>query len=152
MTEKPVKVTGGCLCGEVRFEARAFLHSGYYCHCKQCQKSSGAPAEIGIPVLAGSLRFIKGEPKYYLSSEIGQRGFCADCGSRLVWRFRDPENDNGTNLSVCSLDNPEDAKPNAHTFVDSQLPWYNLADELPRLRSEDDSDFLESFPGKQTDP
>ncbi|MBT4888587.1 MAG: GFA family protein [Rhodospirillales bacterium] len=148
MTDEPVKITGGCLCGEVRFEAQAFLKSGYYCHCKQCQKSSGAPAEIGIPINAGSLTFTKGEPKYYVSSEVGKRGFCNTCGSRLVWRPNDPANDHWTNLSVCSLDNPEDVRPKAHTFVDSQLPWYHLVDNLPRMREEDESEFLESFPGE----
>ena len=148
MTDEPVKVTGGCLCGEIRFEADVFLNSAYYCHCTQCQKSSGAPAETGVPVDADSLIFTKGAPKYYVSSEIGKRGFCNDCGSRLVWRYNDTSIGHGTNLSVCALDHPEDVRPNAHTFVDCQLPWYQLADELPRLRAEDDVEFLETFPGK----
>jgi len=132
MTDNPVPVTGGCLCGAVRYEAEAFVKSGYYCHCTQCQKSSGAPAEIGIPIKAGTLTFTNGEPKYYVSSEIGKRGFCEHCGSRLVWRPTDPANDSWTNLAVCSLDNSEDARPCRHTYVDTQLPWYELADQLPR--------------------
>ena len=42
-------VTGGCLCGAVRYEAEVFLQSAYYCHCKSCQKSSGQPAEMARP-------------------------------------------------------------------------------------------------------
>lgn len=151
MTDKPVKVTGGCLCGAIRYEAEALLKSGYYCHCKQCQKSSGAPAEIAVPVKTGSLIFTKGAPKYYASSEIGRRGFCEACGSRLVWRFTDPENDTGTNLSVCSLDKPEEVRPSAHTFVDSQLPWYQLTDDLPRHQAEYDAAIFDALPGKSSE-
>jgi hypothetical protein len=145
MTDEAVKVTGGCLCGKVRYEAQAFLKSGYYCHCKQCQKSSGAPVEIGIPIESGTLKFIKNEPKYFKSSDVGKRGFCGNCGSRIVWRANDPTKDHWTNVSVCSLDKPEDVRPKAHTFVDTQLPWFELADELPRVREDDDAAFLETL-------
>ena len=137
MTDQPRRVTGGCLCGDVRYEAEAFLRSGYYCHCTICQKSSGAPAEIGIPIKAGTLKFTKTEPKYYVSSESGKRGFCERCGSRVVWRPNDPANDWWTNLAVCSLDNPEEARPSMHTHVNTQISWYEVADQLPRMREED---------------
>ena len=137
MRDEARAVTGGCLCGAVRYEAEVFLHSAYYCHCRDCQKSSGAPAEIGVPVKVGSLRFTNEEPKYYLSSEWGQRGFCSRCGSRIVWRPRNPEDEWSANVSACSLDNPEDVRPNMHIFVDRQLPWYQLDDDFPRSRSDE---------------
>ena len=139
MTDQPRRVTGGCLCGEVRYEADVFLKSGFYCHCTMCQKSSGAPAEIGIPIKAGTLDFTKGEPKFYVSSDLGKRGFCERCGSRLVWKSNDPANDSWTNLSVCSLDNPEEARPNMHTHVKTQLSWYEVADQLPKWEEDEDT-------------
>ena len=137
MGEPAQRVTGGCLCGAVRYEAEAFLRSAYYCHCKDCQKSSGQPAEITVPVKAGSLRFTNEEPKYYLSSEWGQRGFCPHCGSRIVWRPREPADEWQTNLDVGSLDNPENVRPRMHIFVDRQLPWYRANDDLPQARSDE---------------
>ena len=83
--DEAVPVTGGCLCGSVRFEGEAFMRSAYYCHCTICQKSSGEPFEIGVPIKAGTLRFTKGAPTYYRSASFGKRGFCAVCGSRLLW-------------------------------------------------------------------
>ena len=51
MTGTSEDVTGGCLCGAVRFAARVYLKDAYYCHCRMCQKSSGAPADKGqLPV------------------------------------------------------------------------------------------------------
>jgi hypothetical protein len=137
MREPARRVTGGCLCGAVRYEAEVFLQSAHYCHCKDCQRSSGQPAEIAVPVKVGTLRFTKGEPKYYGSSAWAQRGFCADCGSRIVWRPRDPQEEWSTNVNVGTLDNPEDARPSMHIFVDRQLPWYKLDDTLPRARSDE---------------
>jgi hypothetical protein len=40
MKAKTTSVTGGCLCGLIRYEAEVFLKNGYICHCRICQKSS----------------------------------------------------------------------------------------------------------------
>ena len=82
MKNETEKVTGGCLCGRVRYEAEVFLKNGYICHCTICQKSTGQPAEITVPIKAGSLKYLGTEPKYYVSSENGKRGFCEECGSK----------------------------------------------------------------------
>lgn len=137
MHDKPVKVTGGCLCENVRYEAEVFLKSGIYCHCRICQKSSGQPAEITVPIKAGSLIFVKSEPKYYASSAYGKRGFCEECGSRLVWKAAHPEDDWLTNLTVGSLDDATEARPSNHIHVDSQLPWYRVDDGLPKYREDE---------------
>lgn len=137
MKNEATKVSGGCLCEDIRYEAEVFLKGGSYCHCRICQKSSGAPAEIGIPIKAGSLRFIKGEPTYYQTSEYGKRGFCGNCGSRVLWKAVDPAYDWCTNVSVGSLDTSADARPSNHIYTNTQLPWYQVADSLPKYRRED---------------
>lgn len=120
MAEKAHKVTGGCLCGAMRYEAEAYIKAAHYCHCRMCQKSSGAPFEIGVSVKPGSLTFTKGEPAYYESSPFARRGFCRDCGTRLVWEA--PTRPEWTNLSVGTLDHPEEVEPSEHICVDSQVP------------------------------
>ena len=50
-------MTAGCLCGSIRYKAKAFLEIVYYCHCRSCQKSTGQPAEIGVLIKAGTLTF-----------------------------------------------------------------------------------------------
>jgi hypothetical protein len=136
MVDKADKVTGGCLCGAVRYEAEVYLKTAHYCHCRMCQRSSGAPAEIGVTVKPGSLAFTTDEPTYYQSSPFARRGFCRLCGSSLVWEA--PSRPDWTNLSVGSLDHPEEVMPSQHIHVDSQLPWYQLDDGLPRIRSDED--------------
>jgi len=134
MRDEPKKVTGGCLCGKVRYEAQVFLKSGYYCHCRICQKSSGQPADISVPIKAGTLVFTKSKPKYYVSSKHGKRGFCKDCGTRLSWQALDPHNDWMSNVTIGSLDNSTEVEPSRHIFVDTKLPWYKTDDTLPKLK------------------
>ncbi len=144
MKAETTHVEGGCLCGLVRYEADVFLKNGYICHCTVCQKSTGQPAEITVLIKAGTLKYLRGEPKYFVSSPGGKRGFCAECGSRLVWQATDLEQDWTTNLCVGSLDKPADARMTCHIFVDTQLPWYNVNEDLPKF-SESDADAMLKF-------
>ena len=137
MMHQPTKVSGGCLCGGVRYEAEVFLHNGYICHCTICQRSTGQPAEITVLIKAGTLKYLKAEPKYHVSSASGKRGFCADCGSRVVWQALAPEDDWLTNVTVGSLDHPSDAQMTRHICADTQLPWYDPCPHLPKLTADD---------------
>jgi hypothetical protein len=135
-------VTGGCLCGSVRYEADVFLQNGYACHCTICQRSTGQPAEITVLIRAGSLMFTKGQPKYFQTSGFGRRGFCGDCGSRLVWQAIDQSDDWMTNLCVGGLDNPKEVKIACHMYVDTKLPWYDFSEHLPTFREDQSEQML----------
>lgn len=141
MEHQAKHVTGGCLCGSIRYEAEVFLQNGYICHCTICQRSTGQPAEITVLIKAGTLKYLKKEPKYYVSSNDGKRGFCADCGSRIVWQALAPEDDWLTNVTVGSLDRPAEARVTRHIYADTRLPWYHVCEELPKL-TEDDAELL----------
>ncbi len=141
MTHHPTPVTGGCLCGRVRYKAQVFLHNGYICHCTICQRSTGQPAEITVLIKAGTLVYTGEEPKYYQSSPYGKRGFCAECGSRIVWQALRAEDDWLTNVTVGSLDQPEDARMTRHICADTQLSWYDPCPALPKLGA-DQADLL----------
>ena len=143
MSDKFVPVTGGCLCQAVRYEADVNLGEAYYCHCKTCQKSTGAPAEVGVLVKPGTLKFTKEDPKFFQSSPLARRGFCQHCGSRLV--YMSLIRADWTNVSVGTLDHPEHVVPAEHICVESQFPWSDVADDLPRTRSEDDPDLTEAW-------
>ena len=84
----------------------------------------------------------KEEPQYFTSSDWAKRGFCKHCGSRLIFIPLDPQDEWLVNLDVCSLDNPEKARPSMHIFEDSRLPWYKIDDGLPRLRGDEIDDLL----------
>lgn len=135
-------VQGGCLCRSIRYEADAFLKNGYACHCTICQHSTGQPAEITVLIKAGTLKFVKGQPKFNQTSDFGRRGFCGECGSRLVWQAIDPQNDWMTNLCVGSLDNPSEVEITCHMYVDTKLPWYDFGTHLPAFREDQAEEML----------
>lgn len=121
---------GGCLCGAVRYKASTLIGAGY-CHCRMCQKASGAPvvAWCGAPLAA--FTWTKGKPKEYRSSPKAFRVFCADCGAQLG--FRRAEEATEMELNLATLDHPEAVVPRYHIYTASQLPWLAIDDDLPRF-------------------
>ncbi|MDP6475419.1 MAG: GFA family protein [Alphaproteobacteria bacterium] len=141
MDEITLPINGGCLCGAVRYEASEPPHHAEYCHCRMCQRHTGSAVGVYAAIRAGGLRITRGAPKFYKSSDICERGFCADCGSTLMDRYFDPD-DPYIWVGVGSLDHPEYAPPNQHFGIESQLPWLTIDDDLPRAHSENDPGFI----------
>lgn len=125
-------MTGGCLCGTVRYELESEPSDCGWCHCRTCQLSSGTPAQAfaGVPrgdwvatSGADSIRMIR-------SSSFGQRYFCGECGTPLyVTVDHQPDT---LDFSVVTLDDPEAVPPEYHIFWGSRIGWFNPGDDLPR--------------------
>lgn len=121
---------GGCLCGQVRFRVTAQPIDAGYCHCRMCQRNSGAPAVAWVTFPTDSLRWIAGKPATYASSLRAERTFCANCGSYMVFRTRECPTE--VSINTASLDDPGAFPPKMHIFAESRIPWFHTADELPR--------------------
>ena len=123
-------IEGGCLCGATRYRSSADPTESGYCHCRMCQKLSGAPVVTwtGFPV--GSFIYTKGQPAIYRSSPNGQREYCPACGSQIL--FRDSAEPDSVWVNSCTADRPEALVPEYHIFCDSRVPWFDTKDELPR--------------------
>ncbi len=125
---------GGCLCGAVRYRVtKAPLDSGY-CHCRMCQKTSGAPLQASAEFPADGVLVTRGEPKAYRSSPGAVRHFCPDCGSQLT--FRAAVNSSFVSVNLPTLDRPDVLSPRMHIWRSSRLPWFEVADDLPRYEGE----------------
>src|ERR1700674_3372951 len=87
--ENPVstKMTGGCLCGGVRYEYDGEIGPANYCHCADCRRCTGSAFNIGVRVAATGFRIVKGSPKSFTKAgDSGNeltRHFCLECGSPL---------------------------------------------------------------------
>ena len=138
-------ITGRCFCGEVRFEIGQPAIGAGYCHCKMCQRWSGAPLNAWVAFPKEAVRFTHGEPKYYKTSLIVERGFCAKCGSRLTYKLLKPKPVEYLIFGTTCLDKPEDFAPTWHACVESQIPWLDLHDDLPRTRSEESPALREAW-------
>jgi hypothetical protein len=56
---------GGCLCGAVRFVVRGTVTESGFCHCRTCQKQSGAPVVAWFAIAPSGFRYISGTPKKF---------------------------------------------------------------------------------------
>lgn len=121
---------GGCLCGELRFEGTADPTDLGYCHCRLCQRSTGAPVLAYASFPIGSFRYTLGSPAQYASSVRGNREFCARCGTQIA--FRASPNPSTVDVNIGALNEPAQYPPRRHIYCASAIRWLRLVDDLPR--------------------
>ncbi|MEE9159549.1 MAG: adenylate/guanylate cyclase domain-containing protein, partial [Gammaproteobacteria bacterium] len=113
-------ITGQCLCGDIRYEVSQPAAGTGVCHCRMCQRAIGASLDAWTAFPAEAVRFMNGKPKYYTSSLIAERGFCANCGSSLLARYYAPEESEFLIIMTACLDNPENFAPAWHGCIESR--------------------------------
>ena len=123
--------TGGCLCGAVRYRATADPVRAVHCHCDMCRRASGAAFLTFVLFPKDGFAWTQGEAKLYRSSAGAERGFCAQCGATLVMHEADLED--RVQVTLGSLDRPQDVRPDDHVWTEAQVPWLCLEDGLPRF-------------------
>ncbi|MGX1496734.1 hypothetical protein ACSSV1_001770 [Labrenzia sp. MBR-25] len=125
------RLSGGCLCGEVRFAATPVDGEMGVCHCAMCRRWTGGTY---MAVSCGPMDSLEIEGKdalgVYKSSDYGERVFCSKCGSSLMWRMAD-----GSHVSVSAqaFDDPAAFKFTSEIFVDEQPANYAFANETRRM-------------------
>lgn len=130
-------VTGGCICGSVRYEINAPAISTGYCHCSCCRKFSGSAVNAWTAFPASAVRFLYENPVYFDTTPIAKRGFCVTCGTSLTYKLVKPRETAYLVLHTSSLDQPENFPPSVHSGIESKLAWFDILDDLPRTRSSD---------------
>ena len=120
---------GGCACGAVRYETEAVPFHRTLCHCVDCRRAAGAPAVAWFTVPAAEMRYVRGSPAARRSSPKVERAFCAACGTPLSYRNDGYAHE--IDVLACTLDDPEAASPQDHTFASQRLGWMRVDDGLP---------------------
>ena len=135
-----LRLTGHCLCGEVRFEITEPLESASYCHCTRCQRRTGTAGSAQARVAPGSLRILAGEElvKAWAPPDGSPKAFCSNCGGAL-WSLN-PETGEPRAVRLGVFDGDPGIRPQYHAYVAYAAPWEPLADDgLPR--------YDEAYPG-----
>src|SRR3954463_9276700 len=104
-------LTGGCMCGTVRYELKSAPFDAGWCHCRTCQLNSGSPAMVFASVPIGDFIFTQGEDLVgqFASSDFGHRRFCSRCGTPFLMQVdHQPET---VDFSIVTLDRPGDIAP-----------------------------------------
>ena len=125
-------VHGGCACGAVRFQLTSPFDTGW-CHCRICQRTSGAPAVAFTTVRRADFIVIQGQDalRTWRSTSFGQRGFCVACGALLTIEVDfQPET---IDVAAATLDDPSCVTPGFHLFCEDAIEWARIGDELPRF-------------------
>lgn len=121
-------VTGGCLCGGVRYEVRGKLRDVIACHCAQCRRTSGHHV-AATACRRHAFRLVKGETlKWYVAVSGFRRGFCSECGSNL---FFEQEGGERVSIAAGSLDEPQGLKIAAQIYVSEAGDYYKIDGSVP---------------------
>ena len=122
------KVVGGCLCGKIRYTSTAEPVMTAVCHCKNCQKASGAGGSVNAMIKSADFKLLQGKPKRYTavadSGRTLHRHFCGDCGSPIYsQREQTPEN---MVVRAGTFDNAGDMKISHNIWTKSKRPWAHV--------------------------
>jgi len=126
MTELPL--TGGCLCGGVRFEVTEPPSIASYCHCTRCQRRSGTAASASALVPFHALRIVSGEGliRCWQPPDGAAKCFCSECGAHL-WAKR--EEDGPRFVRLGAFDGDPGIRPLYREYVAYAAVWEPLPDD-----------------------
>ncbi len=134
--EGDFSLEGGCTCGALRYRMTSeplFVHC---CHCRWCQRETGASFALNAMIESDRVVLLKGAPEMVntpSNSGKGQRIFrCPDCRI-AVWSHYAGAGDALHFVRVGTLDEPDRLPPDIHVFTSSKQPWVDLPPDTPAV-------------------
>lgn len=128
MVEPRLPLTGGCLCGAVRYSINELPVSSGHCHCRNCRKQTGAAFATDGTFRSSAVSWSGREQTYYRSSQSCERGFCSTCGSTVSARYSTQPDI--VIIAAGSLDDVNVLAPSVHAFVKDKATWMVICDDL----------------------
>ena len=118
-------INGSCLCGAIRFTISVPVTELRACHCRNCQKASGAAGSVNAVVPSSAFTVTSGSPKRYTaaadSGRTLHRFFCGECGSPL-YSQRELTPDIVV-VRAGTFDDAGEQKITANIWTKSARPW-----------------------------
>jgi hypothetical protein len=124
-------ISGGCLCGAVKFSVNNNFDDFYFCYCEQCRKVTGSSHASNLLTAIDNIQWLSGHDKvvrFDHPTRIFTKVFCSQCGSGLPH-----ESKNGQCLVVPagSLDAEPSTAPNAQIFCSEKVGWFKAGVSAP---------------------
>jgi hypothetical protein len=123
-------MTGGCLCGGVRFELTEPPTDAGYCHCTRCQRRTGTGSSAQAYVDGTSFAVEQGEELVtgWRHPDGGmEKCFCRECGAHLF--SRDPDTQVVGAVRMSAFDHPPGVRPTLRQFVAYAASWEPIPDD-----------------------
>ena len=116
-------LTGSCLCGAIRYAIDAEVKELRACHCRSCQKQSGAQGTVNALLPSSAFKLTRGTPKRFTaiadSGRTLHRYFCGEFSQREA-------NPEMVVVRAGTFDNPPDMKITAHIWTKSARNWAHM--------------------------
>jgi hypothetical protein len=122
-------LTGGCLCGAVRYELSAPPVAAGYCHCTRCQRRTGTAAAPSALVAPGSLSVVAGAEhiREWHPDRGWSKAFCTRCGGALWSRNPDAPDEYGVRMGT--FDRDPGIRPAYRQHLASAVAWEPVPDD-----------------------
>ncbi|WP_158915458.1 GFA family protein [Caulobacter sp. S45] len=123
-------LSGGCMCGAVRYEVTDAFRYAMNCHCSNCRRATGAAFKPIAGIESDRLSIIRGEDVVMrYGDEAGHDVHCRTCGSLLYSVVREGR---FVHVAMGTLVDDPAVRPTMHIFVGSKAGWYEITDDLPQ--------------------
>jgi hypothetical protein len=123
-------LTGGCLCGAVRFELTEPPQRAGYCHCTRCQRRTGTAASANARIDGSAFRIVQGEKlvRTWRHPDGGfEKAFCDGCGAHLF--SRNPDDHAQMAIRMSAFDSDPGVRPSYRQFIAYAAPWEPIPDD-----------------------
>jgi len=127
---------GGCTCRAVRYRMTSkplFVHC---CHCRWCQRETGASFALNAMIESDRVVLLAGKPEVVNTPSNSGKGQkisrCPVCRIAL-WSNYGGGGDAVRFVRVGTLDDPDRLPPDIHIFTASKQPWVVLPEGTPAV-------------------
>ncbi|MBV8277573.1 MAG: GFA family protein [Verrucomicrobia bacterium] len=139
MSSSPIKlpISGGCYCGNIRYEGTAQPLMMIKCHCRDCQHITGGPYAPAVIFPIAAFNLTKGDLRYHFTNSLAggthKRGFCPECGCRITGGQSEENPAPIIGVLAGSLDDPSWFSPSVDFFVSQAEPWDLLSSDTAKF-------------------
>ncbi|HKX44983.1 MAG TPA: GFA family protein [Burkholderiaceae bacterium] len=127
---------GRCTCGQVRYRMTGRPLVVHCCHCRWCQRETGASFALNAMIEADRVELLQGEVEKVVTPSLSGKGQkiarCPRCRI-AVWSHYAGAGDAVCFVRVGTLDEPDRLPPDVHIFTASKQPWVVLPEGMPAV-------------------
>ena len=129
-------IEGGCDCRGVRYRMETVPLFVHCCHCRWCQRETGASFALNAMIEADRVTLLEGTPELVDTPSASGKGQaiarCARCRIAL-WSHYAGAGRQVSFVRVGTLDDPDALPPDIHIFTESKQPWVVLPAGAPAM-------------------
>lgn len=132
MSQSVTKEQAQCLCGAVQLEAEFSARNFGSCHCSMCRRWTGG-AFLAVECSNVTVRD-ESALGVYSSSEWGERCFCKNCGSTVMWRSK---TGGPFEVSLQAFADPSSFTFVSQIFIDEKPSSYSFSEATHNMTGEE---------------